>query len=444
MNTVMQAVLLAAGLAGAALAATPQVSEVTGERLGSRRMRFSYSVDAPAVVTVAFETNVSGSAWAACDRGALFGTAAAPAVSGAMNCEVSAGRHEFKLNLEPGIAAVVDGGTGFRARVTAHALDDKPVYMTVDLAPGAAGPARVRYYDSAIELPGGVMDTAYRTTKMLFKKVRAGGATFTMGSFVEEQRRANEAAHRVTLAHGYYLGVFPMTQRQCSLIYGSDWSSNFPVDGAMRIRDRIYCELYQPYARGASYYPNPPTGDSLLGKLRTLTGGAIDFDLPSEAQWEFACRAGTREVQWNDGSAITAVDYQNYTTDENIPGRYRYNQADTGFLNHLDRTAGTENGTPIAGSYPPNRWGFYDMHGGVEERCLDWYQEDIAALNGAVNCDGDKRLDGTQYLYQVVRGGAWCHSADMCRTAFRRAIAPGYTDDHQEVGMRVACRNGLK
>lgn len=435
-------VLASLATALTAAASVPTVSGVTCTRSSSRAITFTYDVDAPAVMTVAFETNAADNVWVDCALPGLYGSAANPSVSGDMNVAVAAGPHTFRLDLASGIAAGFDASVTVRARVTAHALDDKPTYMSVDLSAGENGLWRVRYYDSATELPGGVMDTAYRTTKMLFKKVAASGVTFTMGSFVEEQRQVNEATHRVTLDHGYYLGVFPMTQKQCSLMYGQEWKNNFPTDGDMRIRDRIFCETYQPYARGASYYPDPPTDDSLLGKLRTMTGGTIDFDLPGEAQWEYACRAGTREVEWNDGSDITALDYLHYETDDNLPGRYRYNQYNdaTVFSDDCD----TDSGTPIAGTYAPNKWGFYDMHGGVEERCLDWYQEDISALNGAINCDGKFRLDGSQNLVQVVRGGAWSWPAHMCRTAFRRSVSPGYTDDHQEAGMRVACRNGLK
>ena len=444
MKAIRNSLVAAVALASAGALATPLVQTVVGTPLGSHRVKFSYSVDAAAVMTVLFETNVAEGVWAPCDMKALFGSAASPSVSGDMNCPVDAGPHEFKLELNGGIAAGVDADAKFRARVTAHALDDKPNYMAVELSAGENGLWRVRYYDSEAELPGGVMDTAYRTTTMLFKKVYASGVTFTMGSFAEEQRSANEASHRVTMDHNYYLAVFPMTQKQCSLMYGSEWKSNFPTDGDMRIRDRIYCETYQPYARGASYYPDAPTDDSLLGKLRAMTGGTIDFDLPGEAQWEFACRAGTREVEWNDGSAILAVDYRDYATDANLPGRYKNNQKDT--TTEFNTDCDTDSGTPIAGTYPPNKWGFYDMHGGVEERCLDWSQDDISALNGAINCNGLMRLDGTADAKptQVVRGGAWSMTAQLCRTASRRYIAPGYTDDHQEVGMRVACRNGLK
>jgi formylglycine-generating enzyme required for sulfatase activity len=280
------------------------------------------------------------------------------------------------------------------------------------------------------------------------KKVIAKGVTWTMGSIMEYGRFAqSEAPHRVTLDHNYYLGVFPATQRQCQLMYGENGiggREGFAVDGDMRIRGNA--DYHGPNAwniniRGKSFYPAAPAENSLLGNLRERVANSVDFDLPSEAEWEYACRAGTYEGYWNDGSRMEATATE-YKVDSKLPGRYRNNQADPDNIDFKD--CGPENGTPIAGSYAPNGWGFYDVHGGVWERCLDWYQEDITHLNGAVNANGENRLDGTAGVNMVIRGGAWCVVACDCRAARRGATGPAYWGERWEYGFRVACRADLK
>ena len=154
-------------------------------------------------------------------------------------------------------------------------------------------------------------------------------------------------------------------------------------------------------------YPTDPNQGSFLGLLRTKTG--LAFDLPSEAQWQFACRAGHGTGYWGDGSEIINSD-----TDANLAkqGRYLRNAGNT---KKPSTNCSLSYGSAIVGSYAPNSWGLYDMHGNVWEWCLDFYASDITKLGGAVNTSG---------TYRVQLGGSWYNPADRCRSGRREYDNP--------------------
>ena len=445
MKLAILALTAATALASQAL---PVVDGVTWSQASNGKVTVGYVLSGgPAVVTVDVQTNVSPSGgWASIGGAALYGGESGR-VYGDVNKVIDAdGPHSIYWNAPEAHSGVPSVAKGARAVVTAWPLDDKPDYMVVDISQGQASADRVRYYQSADCVPGGELaNTEYRLTSLLFRKVSARDVQWTMGSVCEYSRNGTrEAAHVVTLTNSYYLGVFPITQRQCNLIYGTDYVSNFPLNGAMRLRDRLFYHTTQPYVRGEAFYPDPPVEDSLLGKLRAIVAGAIDFDLPSEAQWEFAATAGgtVAEGSWNTARAY-ATTTEVFTVDAWLPGRYKNNQSDptTTYISEGDETSGT----PFAGTYAPNALGFYDMHGGVREWCLDWAQDSIGTLGGAVNAKGPYLANGVNLGTQmVVRGGSWSSVASECRAACRGYLAPASVGDTQDAGMRIACRNGLK
>lgn len=158
----------------------------------------------------------------------------------------------------------------------------------------------------------------------------------------------------------YYIGVFELTQKQYELITGSQSGYEF---GEMRPAD---CLSFVKVRGGDEI-----EATSLLGVLRAKTG--LAFDLPSEEEWEYACRAGTTSP-WNRSDV--SMDRL---------GRYAGN-------------GGLESQHTVVGSYEPNAWGLYDFHGNVWEWCRGRYKtypESIRAL----------------------RGGAWNSSADRCRSS---------------------------
>jgi formylglycine-generating enzyme required for sulfatase activity len=132
-------------------------------------------------------------------------------------------------------------------------------------------------------------------------------------------------------------------------------------------------------------------------KASELTGRK--FRLPTEAEWEYACRAGTTTA-YNTGSVLG-------------PNQANYQSVET----------------RVVGSYSPNAWGFYEMHGNVWEWCSDWFGD---YPNSSVS-DPKGPGNGT---YRVLRGGCWINDARLCRSAFRDWDAPGFRSSN--VGFRVA------
>ncbi len=227
-------------------------------------------------------------------------------------------------------------------------------------------------------------DNTYRTTKLLLRRVSAG--TFTMGSPTKEAgRKDDETQHRVTLTKDFYIGVFEMTQQQYQLIAGGNPSeykgTTRPVESVSY--DDLRGETYAWPANGHSVAPS-----SFLGKLRAKTG--LPFDLPTEAQWEYACRAGSTGAL-NTGETNLSPKMDNWDTDEvagytMTAGRHSFN------LNGGQHTT--------VGSYKANSWGLYDMHGNVAEWCLDSYGSFSSA---AVTDPAGAAPNGCN----VIRGGHW-------------------------------------
>ncbi len=207
--------------------------------------------------------------------------------------------------------------------------------------------------------------------------------TFMMGSPKEEkERQANETQHKVTLTKGFYMSVYTVTQEQWQAVMGNNPSvfkgeKNLPVD-------QVSWEDCQEFVK----------------KLREKDKKA--YRLPAEAEWEYACRAGTK-TPFHFGETIS-TDQANYFGEavygDGKKGKYR------------GKT------TPV-GSFPANAWGLHDMHGNVWQWCEDWFgdypQKDVVDPQGPES--GNER---------VLRGGSWFNLPGDCRSAYRYRNAPGY------------------
>ena len=279
----------------------------------------------------------------------------------------------------------------FTVTATAEAKENWPRYLVVDLNTGAI---------TTSSTGPDLSDDTCRTTELWLRRIQKG--TFTMGSpDTEVGRFSSETQHQVTLTEDFYIGVFPITQKQFFLVYGSN-PSNY--QGDTRPVEKINYGILRGESKGAGWpSSNEVDEDSFLGKLRAKTGRG--FDLPTEAQWEYACRAGTTTAL-NTGKNLTWPS-QDSAMDE--AGRYLSNQKDGrgGYSEHTK-----------VGSYQPNAWGLYDMHGNVRECCLDWYQKDLG--NSAVT-DPKGPATGTD---RSDRGGSFFFYAQHCRSATRNKLSP--------------------
>ena len=278
------------------------------------------------------------------------------------------------------------------------------LYMVIDLS---GGPDAESYPISYLNgVPEGGWTEEYKTTKMVLSKINAG--KFTMGSPEDELGRDEDEVQReVTLTKDFFIGVFETTQKQYDLIMGSNPSKH---KGDARPVECVSYKTIRGREEGAGWPESSDVdSDSFLGVLRAKTNQA--FDLPTEAQWEYACRAGTTTAL-NSGKNLT--DKSDCPEMDEV-GRYYYNGGSNNYHAPVD-------------SYLPNAWGLYDMHGNVDEWCLDWREK----WNRDPATDPHGGEEGDQ---RIVRGGSWNIHASCCRSAFRIFYSPGFTSDY--LGFRV-------
>jgi formylglycine-generating enzyme required for sulfatase activity/ferric-dicitrate binding protein FerR (iron transport regulator) len=393
--------------------------EIRGERLsripGTRRVTVDYDLHgAEAVVTL--EAFVDGAALPA---------SAVAALSGDVGRLVQPGRR--RIVWETGEDAPLAANAGLTVRLKAWSLAAPPPYLVVDLANGSAAASYpVRYYAGADAIPGGVTDDRYKTVMLVMRHLPpTGAAGFQMGAPKDELGWwLNEERHTVALTKGFYIGLYEVTQQQWQQVMGDlrPWPAYFanPAYRAARPVERV--SYYDIRENGALNEDDPsvnwPVNDlvnaeSFIGRLRLKTEMA-GFDLPTEAQWEYACRAGTVGAL-NDGTPNLKAP----NSDARLTALARYQTSGNVFGGAPSADCALDKGTAAVGSFKPNAWGLYDMHGNVWEWCLDW---------GSVYCGSAKVEDPVGALFgagRVMRGGGWNNPAIRSRSAARAtAIEP--------------------
>ncbi len=265
----------------------------------------------------------------------------------------------------------------------------------------------------------------YRTDRVVMRRIPAG--SFMMGSDTNEIGRSDaydETLHAVRVSKDFYIGVFAFTQRQWERVMG-DRPSYFNATNYYATRpveQVLYADIRGAVAGSGWPGCDAVDSDSLIGRIRSETG-FYGFDLPTEAQWEYACRAGT-QTALNTGSNLSDPAQ---CPEMDAAGRYYHNGGADGMNN---RGADLDAGTARVGSYLPNAWGLYDMHGNVAEWCLDWF--------GDYAGDGADPVGPATGSERIVRGGSWNDDAQGCRSADRYAADPSFPRLFDATGLRLA------
>lgn len=406
----MIAVCFVALMISQCIAAKPMISNVVFEQdSGSCLVRISYSLSgSDAIVTADILTN-----------GVSIGAKNFRNVWGDVNRVISVSEADVReIYWSPGTdwpGYLVDDGS-LSVKLSVHPLFNPPQYMAICLGDPNAPKF---FYSCEDALPEGITASRWKTDWVLMRKIEAAGVKWRMGSpGYEQMRDTREKAHLVTLSEDYYIAVYPMTQRQHFIAYktlnvqaqSSGTAKSQPsifqgrVNSDMRPVENVQWHTLRgdggvssdgaaisdkPYswpAKGHAVNPN-----YMIGKLRAKYN--VEFDLPTEAQWEYACRAGSGNdvYDWNAG-----IDNLAWTS---------------------NNSAVVENGVEIRQTHPvglkkPNTFGLYDMLGNVQEWTLDFHASQMPH-----NVDGSPIIDpvGPDKLenmhgkgaYRVRKGGSY-------------------------------------
>ena len=390
--------VLLSGLAGPASATLGHDPQITQLRIGQDARRFihvSYHLDETAYVTMDVLTN-----------GVSIGGQNVAYVSGDCNQLVPAGDRSILWDARRSWPDKrIDDGA-LSVRLTAWASDVPPPVMDVNLETKA-----IAYYASFDFLPqGGLTNDIYRTTHLVMKKVDAEGMTFTMGSPTDENqwRNASEVQHRVALTNDYYLAIYETTRKQFALmgckVHATYGEQETPYDGddpdQAPIGRILYNNLRGAVADGIDWPSTGSTAGGYLSTMRSATGLALD--LPTEAQWEFACRAGTEtaiytgkgnDAQWGNSDVTPLAWYTGNNSSQKVHA---------------------------VGGKQPNAWGFYDMYGNQLEWCRDWYGDYDTSASPVVDPKGPS--SGSE---RVIRSSYYYEGSSRMRSAARTSQAPG-------------------
>ncbi len=302
-----------------------------------------------------------------------------------------------------------------------------PAYMIVDLTKNLGEAGQITYRYDWSPWSDVTSNTEYMTSKLVLRRVPAG--TFPMGSPGDEFGRQvnSEDLHTVKLTKGFYIGIFTITQAQWENIVDGSWPSYF--NNATYAPTRPVETVSYDSIRGSSLGMGWPAseavdGSSFLGLLRAKTG--VIFDLPTDAQWEYAARAGTT-TSLNNG---TNVADSWYDANANLLARYRGNNGYIDGVTPPAQDCSDANGTARVGSYQANSWGVYDMHGNVWEWCLDWHTYSLG-FDPVTDPPGYGAATGSR----VCRGSCWNEGCGNIRSAMRIPVPP--SGAYFNLGFRV-------
>jgi formylglycine-generating enzyme required for sulfatase activity len=246
------------------------------------------------------------------------------------------------------------------------------------------------------------------------KLVLIPAGTFLMGSPRSEQGRSEEEhQHEVEITRALYMGIHPVTQEEYKKVMGSN-PSHFQAAGDGKDKVKRLDTSRFPVEK-VSWEDAVRFCEKLSALAKEKQAGRR-YRLPTEAEWEYAARAGTRTA-FHCGNRLSS-------TQANFDGRYPYGGADKGPA--LGRPT-------TVGSYKPNAFGLFDMHGNVQQWCSDWFDRDYYRVSPKSDPRGPQRGKS-----RILRGGSWDSDARTCRAAARSWDDPRNQED-STIGFRVVC-----
>jgi formylglycine-generating enzyme required for sulfatase activity len=258
-----------------------------------------------------------------------------------------------------------------------------------------------------VSLPNNHKIFVTRNVGMEFMLIQPG--EFVMGSPPSEVNHAvDEQQHVVRITQPFYLGRYEVTQAEYASVMGHNpsWFNASQIDDL------------QAADRDTSRLPvdSLSWGDALEFCRRLSAIERRTFRLPTEAEWEYACRAGTRTAYYTGGAEA----------DLSKAGWYGAK---------LTPLGNTTKRTSRVGQKEPNAFGLFDMHGNVWEWCADWYDKEYYA-----NSPADDPIGPLSGAARVIRGGGWCRGPRLCRSAYRGKLTP--VDRNNFSGFRVCSSAG--